>query len=160
MSESTLAEGRGDVFITRHRYDRLAVALVPTSLIGAISVWWISASPIAFAVPVCLICLWVLMRFSVRPEGEVQPRLTLMSGGFAMLFGMLMIVLSMTAMGAAKLAGYSGDTAGTVGLLILGPTLPIFIYALYRADRQRKRDAEDASLLATEQWATGEPAAE
>ena len=151
MGDATLQDTSGDVFIAptlRSTGGRIG----SHSAIVAYLTWWITASPIAFAVPACLPFFWLQIRFSVRAEGEVQSRLTGSPGGYTALFGMSMVVVSGITAAALRFAGYSRDTGCTAGLLILVPTLPIFIYGLYRADRQQKREADVAASLAPGQW--------
>jgi hypothetical protein len=154
LVDPALAAARGEAIITRRRYDRLAMVLLPSTLFVAFMVWWMTTSPMVFVILACLAIFWVVLRFSVRRQGELQARLTL--GSRAMLFGMSGVIASAFALAALRSAGFSRDTGCFVALLILGPTLPFLIYGVRRADRQLKREAEAATALALERWQIGE----
>ena len=147
----------GEVIITRQRYDRLAIALLPMTFILAIAIWWITTSPTVFVIPACIALFWLFLRYSVRPEGQRQMRLAAKPGSRTMLFAMIAIIGSQLVVAALGLAGVRREAGFAIGLLIVVPAFAVFIYGVYRVDREQKRDAETAAKLAPERWKQGEP---
>ncbi len=154
----TLAEScPGDQFVlTRRRYDVCAAVLVPAALMVGVAVWRLTGAAGALALPLCMIFFWLFLRYSLRPQGERCERLTALPGWRTLLLGAVAIVGTKVLLVSLQLAGVEPDTACTAALVFLAPIMPLFLYGMWRAEKQAKRLAALSALTAPERWDAGE----
>ena len=154
ITPQTLADScPGDKFVLmRRRYDVCAAVLVPAALVVGVAVWRLTGAAGALALPLCMIFFWLFLRYSVRPEGERCERLTALPGWRTLLLGAGAIVGTKVLVVSLRLAGVEPDTACTAALVVLTPIMPLFLYGMWRAERQQKSETARLAETAPARW--------
>jgi hypothetical protein len=155
--EDTRHDRRSRVLITRKRCDRMFAVTTPIAVvIGGIGAWE-SGRPEIIGASVVLCCvLWLVLRFSVPPEGQWEQPVTVMPGGKSALLAATAIVVSTLVMVGSRLCGASNDASCCAALVVLLPLVPFIIAGLYRAEKERKQKEAAGSLFANDVWLKGE----
>jgi len=146
---------RGEMLITRRRYDRVAQLVLPIVSIVSVAVWWITGSPILFVYLGFLAFVWVLVRYLVRREGYVEaiPRSPRWPGCLAAAAW----CLSMLTMATLRMVDFSPNESCFAALVTFLCLFPIAAVGLCRAGKQEKIAAAAAELSAPSEWNEGEP---
>lgn len=145
------------VLITRKRYDRIALVIIPATLVAAIIPWMKYAKPGALGVPIFLAVNWLLIRRTVPREGQIGERLSSTPGGRSLSVGIAIMVISVLTGSVLRLKDYSHDTSCDVAILILLAGFPFIVYGLVRSAEAEKLRSEARAILAAQEWSRGEP---
>ncbi len=142
--------------VTRRRYDRMLAAALPLSLCMAVAAGIYFGFWRAFVLPAAIVAAWLLLRFHVPPEGQVDWRVTTTEVGRTSLATWSVIVGTKLMMIGILLAGFEQRTACSAGCVVLLAAFPFLIFRMYRADRQRQARVPRLAELAVAQWDAGE----
>lgn len=130
---------KGQVAITRQRYDRMLKWLLPGSVLVAIALgpWtrWVSL----FLVPSVAIALWWMLRSSTPKSGYIDRSL---SGQREMLWLPIMFCLLIPTLALTRLAEYLGteeQITGTVFVVLFVSYLALIFYFGHKADKVQKK---------------------
>jgi hypothetical protein len=145
------------ILITRQRYDRLACILIPASVVVCALIWRAYGVPQLAALPLFLIGMWFLLRFSVPKDGYWMESVLTTRRRLVRLFALISIPISVVLMAILRLIGFSNDASCTAGLFVIAPGLFAIIYDAWKTDKERH--FRDAELLpySVQQWDEHEP---
>jgi len=139
--------------ITRRRYDRMVVFGFPLSIVVAIALWqWLAHWPV-FVLPLLVIAGWLLLRFSVPPEGRSEERLTSTSiRGRGLFFGLGAILSSWLLLFGLPFLGVDKSIAFWIACPLMVAALAPVLYAVHKLDKQRRAADQQAAELAPARW--------
>lgn len=140
------------VTITRERYDRLAAYGVPLSIAVAMILGILLHRWQFVALPPFVIAAWLLLRFSTRPGGYVQTRLSATSRGRGALVWAGALVGSQLLSLGLQLAGVEASTACLVGSIVLCAACLPLLYLMHAADKRRRITDAQAIESAPGEW--------
>jgi hypothetical protein len=148
--------GPNEILVTRERYDRFFLKLLPLSIEATAVAWWMVRHPVALLIPVVLLMSWFVLRLEAGPEGSRQarmhwePGLSGMLPPFAILLAFPLVAAEMQQAGFAQTAINS-----TCGVLI-AVALGLMFHAGRKADKRRQREDEIAVPASVARWEQGE----
>jgi hypothetical protein len=132
---------------------------LPLSIAVSFFLWaWIGFRDI-FALPILVILGWLLLRYSVSPEGTRQLHVTANAGGRSLLFFFGTITACLCLMFGFLVFVPKGSILLYVPFAALFATLPPVYYFMYKAIKQQRIAEEQAAELAPALWQQGECAA-
>jgi hypothetical protein len=153
VSSLRFAPGARFYTITRRRYDRMVAICFPLSLVVALAVWMWRDLPQLTALPVLVVAMWLLLRFSVPREGQSSVQTTSANRCYLIFGGSWSVAL--VAMLAFGLSGEAESfSTAIVCLAVFAAVVPL--YFLFQADKER-RAAEQVGLASVkDEWQRGE----
>jgi hypothetical protein len=142
--------------ITRQRYDRAFKILVPlaTAIVLQVAAWFGLWQMLAL--PVALIFAWLLLRFHVPRKGYSDTHLASTSSGRLFMVTFAVIIAMQLMMLGLRLYGVEREAACSAGCAIIVPAFPMFLFALWRAERRRSMGERQAAQSAPDVWDAGE----
>jgi hypothetical protein len=160
------------VTITRKRYDRIFMFVLPLSIAVAVAICARLDNWRSVVAPFPVVGAWLLMRFSVPPGGRAEARLssTMTSraelAGWGLMLGALLVMLCGVLVmlgGVLVLAGVAflavGRSILIAGCVLLLAAFPPLCYGTFQSNKRRRSADERAAELAPAHWQQGEGAA-
>ena len=81
MDDPSRQPASHEIRVTRKRYDRAFLFFSPVLVAISLAIWPILGAARALVFPLLFVPFWLLLRFSTRPEGEIQTRATQTQSG-------------------------------------------------------------------------------
>jgi hypothetical protein len=145
----------GQISIHRNRYDRFFAVAVPLSVVLVTAFWWTTGLNNLAPVPIFLIAMWLLLRYSTPTGGLVDWRATARPEGRTMLLGFAILLLAQVVIVAGSVLG-NRDLACTIAIAFLLAVLPIVIIRLHTLEKRRHAEVAIAAESAPLRWEQGE----
>jgi hypothetical protein len=154
---ASVTDAQSDWFLlTRSRYDRQAVVLMPMAFAIAALLWWRMHWPQTMLLPAAAALWWQVCRWTTPKDGRTEPRLIRSPAGrfILLMFGWMLAACVMIPI--IHWLGLSVDAAMWTGLGLLLPIFPIMFVFAHRSDQRQKRERELGSTTAEGVWDRGE----
>jgi hypothetical protein len=152
----------GEFLYTRRQWDRffllLIPILVPAFAVAAIFVFRETGNldKILFA-PAGPLVLWLVIRFSIPPQGERTKRISSVTGTWFACFIVCSLALMLADL-VASAFGWPYERNSTAEWVILSVWTCAIVIAVFCFGRQQRRRDREEAALAAEKWEIGEAA--
>lgn len=138
--------------ITRSRYDRMAMIVVPSTVVLAVAVGLGTGRWQFLALPALLIGFWVLLRSATPKTGLVDRELTAEPSGRAFIIYVTIVFLSLLFGAILRLRGVEESIVTAILLVcVIVPGVPA-VYLRLKEDRQQRYADEAGIKTAPDRW--------
>jgi hypothetical protein len=136
----------GEILLTRRRWDRFfSVLTVLTLAAGIVSAWCFRSFP-PLAIPVPIVAIWLMMRFTTPRQGMRCERISATPEK-----GFLLFLLVWGAIGLATISWLGDRHRGlAIGLMILWAA--VLLFQAVRVGRRREAARDAVAPSAAEEW--------
>lgn len=142
--KSSFEDNKERVEITRQRYDRFALVLLPASVAVSLLLFKLFELMVLISMPLMIVAGWILLRFSIPKEGIREYRITATLQGKSCLVVFGMIMVSFAVMFILPIMNVHKSVAYGFGIVIMLLAIPPIFDFLNQAEKIKNEGVDES----------------